>query len=75
MGNRGEVVGILPDQVPSEAGTGVFAPHDLTIAATALNQGIMQCVTAQLAQYQWSYKRFKTVSPGMASIYESGVSN
>lgn len=119
---RGEVVGILPDQVPGEAGTGVFAPFfaqpaytmtlvarlahktgapviftyaerlpnalgfqvhflpapegidaaDLTRAATALNQGVMHCIQACLAQYQWSYKRFKTVPPGVYSPYESG---
>jgi KDO2-lipid IV(A) lauroyltransferase len=117
---RGEVVGILPDQVPGEAGTGVFAPFfaqpaytmtlvarlahktgapviftyaerlpnalgfqvhflpapagidsaDLVLAATALNAGVMQCVQRCLTQYQWSYKRFKTVPPGSRSPYE-----
>ncbi len=117
---RGEVVGILPDQVPSEAGTGVFAPFfeqpaytmtlvarlarktgapviftyaerlaqgrgfkihflpapqgidsaDLTEAATALNLGVMQCVNANLTQYQWSYKRFKVVPTGTTSPYD-----
>lgn len=117
---RGEVVGILPDQVPSEAGTGVFAPFfgqpaytmtlvarlarktgapviftyaerlthgrgfkihflpapqhidnaDLIQAATALNLGVMQCVQANLTQYQWSYKRFKVVPTGSTTPYD-----
>jgi Kdo2-lipid IVA lauroyltransferase/acyltransferase len=120
---RGEIVGILPDQVPNEAGTGVFAPffarpaytmtlvarlarktgapviftfaerlplstentahfrvhflpapmgieaEDLIEAATALNQGIMQCIAVNTAQYQWSYKRFKKVPDGEISPY------
>lgn len=101
------MIGILPDQVPTEAG--VIAPFfgvdaytmslvsrlaartgapvvftfaerlpkgqgfhihfkaapseiystDLQTSITALNQGVEQCARHCLAQYQWSYKRFK----------------
>ncbi len=117
---RGDVVGILPDQVPSQVGTGVFAPffgipaytivlvsrfaqktgspviytfaerlpkgqgfhlcflpapkeiasENLAEAVTALNQGIEQCVQTCLAQYQWSYKRFKVRPAGEEEVYE-----
>jgi Kdo2-lipid IVA lauroyltransferase/acyltransferase len=115
---RGELVGILPDQDP-ERESGVFAPffgmqthtmvlvsrlarksgatvlfcfaerlawgrgyilhfkpapqgiadQDLVVAATALNQGVEQCVLEAPAQYQWTYKRFKSRPPGEAEFY------
>jgi KDO2-lipid IV(A) lauroyltransferase len=117
---RGQIVGILPDQVPNEVGSGVFAPffklatytmvlvprfarksgatviftyaerlpqgrgfhlhffpasndiaaNDMKIAAAALNKGVEQCVKACPEQYQWSYKRFKRLPEGDASVYE-----
>ncbi|HHL45614.1 MAG TPA: lipid A biosynthesis acyltransferase [Gammaproteobacteria bacterium] len=116
---RGEIVCILPDQVPS-AGQGVFAPffaisantmtllsrlgqkfgsevifcyaerlprgrgfhihfspapeqiHDADPlrSATALNQGVEQCVRALPEQYQWSYKRFRSRPPGESGFYK-----
>ncbi len=116
---RGEIVCILPDQVPS-AGQGIFAPffaisantmtllsrlgwkfgseivfcyaerlsrgrgfhihflpapeqiHDADPlrSATALNQGVEQCVRALPEQYQWSYKRFRSRPPGESGFYK-----
>lgn len=116
---QGQVAGILPDQVPSDAGSGIFAPFfgiptytmilvsrlarktgttviftyaerlpqgqgfhlhflpapaeivadDLEIAVRALNQGIEQCIQGCLAQYQWSYKRFKRRPSGEKAVY------
>ena len=43
---------------------------DATIAVTALNRGVEQCVELAPAQYQWSYKRFRTRPPGEASLYD-----
>ena len=115
---RGELIGILPDQDP-ERESGVFAPffgmqtHTMVLlsrlarksgapvlftfaerlpwgrgyvlhykpapagiadadpvqAASALNQGVEQCVLAAPAQYQWTYKRFKSRPPGEAEFY------
>lgn len=42
---------------------------DATVAATALNQGVEQCIRLAPAQYQWSYKRFRTRPAGEASLY------
>jgi len=42
---------------------------DLQQAAAALNLGVEKCVRQSPAQYQWSYKRFKTRPPGEARFY------
>jgi KDO2-lipid IV(A) lauroyltransferase len=117
--HRGEVVGILPDQIPGQTGTGLFAPffgipaytivlvsrlarktgapviftyaerlphgqgfhlhflpapeeiasENLEESVRALNQGVAQCVQGCLAQYQWSYKRFKMRPAGEKAFY------
>jgi KDO2-lipid IV(A) lauroyltransferase len=116
---RGEVVGILPDQDPRDAGGAVFAPFfgvqantmtlisrlaaktgaaviftfaerlsagrgfrlhlipaapavadpDPVRAATALNAGVETCVRMAPAQYQWSYKRFRSRPQGERRFY------
>lgn len=38
-------------------------------AATALNQGVEQCVALAPAQYQWTYKRFRTRPAGEPRFY------
>ncbi len=45
------------------------AHSDATIAATALNEGIEQCVRNIPAQYQWIYKRFRTRPTGEKKLY------
>ncbi len=42
---------------------------DKLIAATALNQGVEECVRLAPAQYQWTYKRFKYQPDGKPSPY------
>lgn len=42
---------------------------DTLIAATALNQGVEQCLRLAPAQYQWTYKRFKHQPDGQTSPY------
>lgn len=42
---------------------------DLATSVAALNRAIEQCVRACPAQYQWSYKRFKTAPEGSQSPY------
>jgi KDO2-lipid IV(A) lauroyltransferase len=42
---------------------------DLQQAAAALNQGVENCVRQTPAQYQWSYKRFKTRPVGESRFY------
>ena len=42
---------------------------DFQEAASAINQGVENCVRQSPAQYQWSYKRFKTRPPGEAGFY------
>jgi len=41
-----------------------IADNDLTLAATAMNSYIESLVRQFPAQYQWSYKRFKTIPGG-----------
>jgi len=115
---RGNVVGVLPDQEP-RAGTGIFAPFfgipaysmvflgrlaaktgapvifswcerlpmgrgyrlhfrkapaaihssNLDEAVAATNLAVEQCVRECPAQYQWSYRRFRTRPDGEASLY------
>jgi len=117
--NRGELVGILPDQDPGKRGNGIFAPYfghsaktmallvrlaqkyrapvifsfierlprghgyrlhaivaDETFFAATVehavamtNQYVEQCVRMAPAQYQWTYKRFRSRPEGEASFY------
>jgi KDO2-lipid IV(A) lauroyltransferase len=120
---RGEYVGILPDQEPREDKGAVFAPlfgvpaytmllvnrlarrsgarvifmiaerlpraagfrihcleapegidsaDDLT-AASALNQGIEQCIAVCPEQYLWSYRRFRRRPAGGLKVYRGGL--
>lgn len=48
-----------------------IADKDTLIAATALNQGVADCVRLAPAQYQWTYKRFKHQPEGEKSLYDS----
>jgi KDO2-lipid IV(A) lauroyltransferase len=43
--------------------------RDLQQAANALNSGVEDCVRQSPAQYQWSYKRFKTRPAGETGFY------
>ncbi|KUJ71208.1 lysophospholipid acyltransferase family protein [Thiomicrospira sp. WB1] len=61
---KGYRVHILP--APTEV-----AALDAEAAATALNQGVEQCVRIAPAQYQWSYKRYKHPPAGVANPYKS----
>ncbi|NIP73525.1 MAG: lysophospholipid acyltransferase family protein [Gammaproteobacteria bacterium] len=42
---------------------------DPAVAAAAMNLGVEACVRECLAQYQWSYKRFKTRPQGEGKLY------
>lgn len=42
---------------------------DAEISATGINQAVENCVRECPAQYQWSYKRFRTRPPGAESVY------
>jgi KDO2-lipid IV(A) lauroyltransferase len=45
---------------------------DLTIACTALNAAVEDCVETAFAQYQWNYKRFKPrPGSGLPDIYRA----
>ena len=46
-----------------------IASADLTAAATALNQGVEQCIQVRPEQYQWIYKRFKRRPAGEPRFY------
>jgi len=43
--------------------------RDMEISATAVNAGVEACIRIAPAQYQWSYKRFRTRPEGEASLY------
>jgi KDO2-lipid IV(A) lauroyltransferase len=43
---------------------------DMTVAATAVNAAVEECIRLAPAQYQWSYKRFRTRPAGEASLYK-----
>jgi len=45
-----------------------IADSDLEKAATALNQGLAQCILENPTQYQWGYKRFKK-RVGLPRVY------
>jgi KDO2-lipid IV(A) lauroyltransferase len=47
-----------------------IADNDAVIAATALNQGVEQCINECPSQYQWIYKRFKKRAD-KKNIYEN----
>lgn len=47
---------------------GIDSP-DLDTSAAALNRGVEQCVRLAPAQYQWSYKRFRTRPKGEPELY------
>lgn len=46
-----------------------IADTDPVIAAAAMNRGVETFVRAYPAQYQWSYRRFRTRPPGSAKLY------
>lgn len=47
---------------------------DLSIACTALNASVAECVQLAFAQYQWNYKRFKPrPGSGLPDIYHPQV--
>jgi Kdo2-lipid IVA lauroyltransferase/acyltransferase len=76
------VIFTFAERLPQGAGFRMhFLPAHQTIAddddkraLTALNHGVECCARQCLAQYQWSYKRFKTRPPNTASIYDSSRS-
>lgn len=43
---------------------------DMTVAATAVNAAVEECIRLAPAQYQWSYKRFRTRPDGDVSLYK-----
>ncbi|MGD8566760.1 MAG: lysophospholipid acyltransferase family protein [Gammaproteobacteria bacterium] len=43
--------------------------NDLTAAATQINRGVEHCIRQVPAQYQWSYKRFRTRPDGETRFY------
>ena len=55
----------LSFEAPSNA---LYSSQDLTYA-TALNADIEAIVRRDLAQYQWSYKRFRRVAKGAQDLY------
>lgn len=59
---KGYAVHVLP--APSGMGDA-----DQTVAATALNQGVADCVALAPAQYQWTYKRFSLQPNGETPPY------
>ena len=48
---------------------GPIGETDYVEAATYLNKGVENCVRLSPAQYQWSYKRFKTRPKGESGFY------
>lgn len=46
---------------------------DLEQSLLALNAGIEQCVALAPAQYQWEYKRFKSLPEGSEPFYPKGM--
>lgn len=43
--------------------------RDMELSATAVNAAVEACIHIAPAQYQWSYKRFRTRPPGQTSLY------
>lgn len=52
--------------LPAPAG---IDSSDSVVAATALNQGVENCIRLAPQQYQWAYKRFRTRPAGEPSLY------
>lgn len=48
---------------------GPIQGKDFVAAATHLNKGVENCIRQSPAQYQWSYKRFKTRPEGESGFY------
>jgi KDO2-lipid IV(A) lauroyltransferase len=48
---------------------GAVNEKDELAAVTALNQAVEQAIRQSPAQYQWSYKRFRSRPEGEASLY------
>lgn len=46
-----------------------IASEDLVASATALNEGVEECIRLCPTQYQWIYKRFKRRPAGQAGFY------
>lgn len=46
------------------------ADDDPVVAATALNEGVERCVRENLAQYQWTYRRFQSMPDGGKRSYQ-----
>ena len=43
---------------------------DMRAAATAVNQGVEQCIEVDTEQYLWAYKRFRNQPDGARSLYK-----
>lgn len=43
---------------------------DMNVAASAVNTAVEQCIRIAPAQYQWSYKRFRTRPAGEPALYD-----
>ena len=52
-----------------EATEDALADADALLATTSLNKAVEHCVLRQPAQYQWTYKRFKTRPKGESRFY------
>lgn len=76
--SKAQVVFIFAKRLPKGAGYEIhllpagenISSKDELSAATALNQGVENCVELAPEQYQWSYKRFKSRSETMPQIYD-----
>ena len=58
----GYKIHFIPERSPMPA-------NDLIQSTTMINQGVEKCMRQIPAQYQWSYKRFKTRPEGEPRIY------
>ncbi len=75
--NQSPVVFALTERLPKAQGYHLhfiaadpkIYDHEMEISATALNQGVEQCVMRCPAQYQWSYKRFRHQPDPNKKIY------
>ena len=47
----------------------IYSP-DLLSSVSAMNLGVEKCARELPSQYQWTYKRFKTVKPGQPHRYQ-----
>ncbi len=73
-----EIIFCYAERLPRGRGFHIhFSPapegvHDADplLSATALNQGVEQCIRALPEQYQWSYKRFRGRPQGERGFYE-----